>query len=431
MRINDPKETALSIEKYLKTGRVTVALLSWEKKDDAVTNEMIYKYDPEDGKTYIYIKNENGDTKPICTESDVLLREFLDKFLEVSVVKTKNYEPGMWFMLREAANKNTTVVEQSVIDQFYSFVDVNYDKLKPYILHTYKDKNRDMLIPYVGTTTVFYDLGKFVDGSKITTVDAVIDSLWKTHIEHRDSYGSIVNALTTRIGNMDTNMSAVNDRQNRDISTMQQNISDLSNKLAELMNQIENVANNNEMRVRPISIRTPGANNMVYPVRIRYKTGGLAVKGGYEVFLGAIFLTQESSAKTTTVQLGNMHETTSADYYNGTTDSHVIWAQSVTTSNGNLWYIYDIEKVGSGDWILMLRGGTDYKIWSKYSEMIEITNTGASISGRDPYSATILTRNTVLTNAENLNKSLTLCIDHSIQVTSSIIIGNQFRMSIV
>lgn len=443
MKFNNPAESVIDIEKFLKAGRMTIALLSWEDRDKAITNELIGKLDPTDGKFYIYIKGDGSggggggepggddDFGSISTESDILLKEFLDKFLEVSVIRTKNYEPGMWYMLREdAANKSTYINNQEVIDQFYEFVDTNYEQLKPYILNTYKDKTRDILVPYVGTTAVFYDLGKYVENQPISNLDVTISTLFKLHTEHRDSFASILDSLTTRIQNMDTNMTNVNNKQTADITTMQQNIADLTSKLADAMDTIGGVADNNEMRVRSIDLRVPGAQNMIYPVKLKYTGGGWDVKGGKEVFLGAIFITQENDSKTTTVQLGNMHATTSPDYYNGNEDTHIVFAQSVANSVNNKWYLYDAQMIGSGEWMLFLRGATTYKVWSKYLEGLTITNTGATIDGNAPFSDTILNRNPVLTNSANLNSSIVITIDNSIQVTNSIIIGNEFKMSI-
>lgn len=444
MKFKNSAETFIDIEKYLKAGRFTMAILSWEDKDNAITNELVGKYDPEDNKWYIYIKNpseggEGGggtgdpdkDFGSISTEADVLLDEFLQKFLEVAVVRKYDYEPGMWFMLREDGEGGpTTVNNQEVIDQFYDWVDTNYDQLKPYILNTYHNKTRDILIPYVGTRAVFYDLGKFVENQPISNLDVVISALWKAHTEHRDTYASLIDTMQTRLQNMDTNMTATNNKQNADIATMQQNIKDLTSKFNDIMGNIEHVADTNEMRIRSVDINVPGAANMIYPVKLKYTGGGFDVKGGKEVFLGTIFLTQENDAKTTTLQIGNDHATTSGSYYNGVADNHLVLAQSVNTSQGNKWYIYDVDFIGSGEYMLMLRGGTKYKLWSKYIDDIQITNTGAEIDGNRPFSDTILTRNPALTDNTRLNDSTVVVIDNSIHITNSIIIGNKFRMSI-
>lgn len=444
MKFKNSAETFIDIEKYLKAGRFTMAILSWDNKDDAITNEIVGKYDPEDGKWYIYIKNpgtgEGGqggtgdpdkDFGSIGTEADVMLDEFLQKFLEVAVVRKYDYEPGMWFMLREDGDGGpTTINNQEVIDQFYEWVDTNYDQLKPYILNTYQDKTRDILVPYVGTRAVFYDLGKFVENQPISNLDVVISTLWRMHTEHRDSYGSLIDTMQTRLQNMDTNMTAVNNKQNKDIATMQQNLKDLASKFNDIMDNINGVADNNEMRVRSVDINVPGAANMIYPVKLRYTGGGFDVKGGKEIFLGAMFLTQENDSKTTTVQIGNDHATTSSYYYNGNKDNHIVLAQSVNVSQGNKWYVYDVEFLGGGQYLLMLRGGTKYKLWSKYVDDIEITNTGGTIDGNAPYSDTNLNRNPALTDNSRLNDSTVVVIDNSIHITNSIIIGNKFRMSI-
>ena len=445
MKFKNSAETFIDIEKYLKAGRFTMAILSWENKDSAITNEILGKYDPEDNKWYIYIKNpsqggEGGgggtgdpdkDFGSISTEADVLLDEFLQKFLEVAVTRKYDYEPGMWFMLREdGENGPTTINNQEVIDQFYEWMDTNYNQLKPYILNTYQSKTRDILVPYVGTRAVFYDLGKFVQGQPISNLDVTIDMLWKLHCEFRDSYGSLVDTMQTRIQNMETNMNAVNKKQDADIITMQKNIKDLGTKFDEVMNEINDIADRSEMRVRSINIDVPGAINMVYPVKLKYTGGGYDVKGGKELFLSTMFITQENESKTTTLQIGNDHNTTSASYYNGNANNHVVLAQSVIKSQGNKWYIFDIDFIGSDTVILMLRGGTRYKLWSKYIENITITNTGETIDGNAPYSDTILTRNPALTDNSRLNDSTVVVIDNSIHITNSIIIGNKFRMSI-
>lgn len=148
MNTNNIKELAMELEKYLKAGRFSFAVLMWDQRNKAVVNELIVKYDEKDHKPILYIKNANGDIVPIISESDKIFKDFLENFIEVSVNRTKNYEPSLYFMLRQD-NEGNTGWNQSTVDQFYTFVSDNFSKLKPYVLQTFKKGKSDLLIPFV------------------------------------------------------------------------------------------------------------------------------------------------------------------------------------------------------------------------------------------------------------------------------------------
>lgn len=445
MKFNKFEESQIEIEKFLKAGRTTLAILSWEDRDQAITNEIVGKYDPTDGKWYIYITNPDGggtggggsgsgtdpDFGSISTEADVLFDEFIHNFLEVSEIRTKNYEPSIWCMLRrDHENDSSFVNNQSVIDQFYEWIDTNYTQLKPYILHTYQNKTRDMLIPYVGTRGVFYDLGKFVENQGITNLDVVITTLYKLHCEYRASFSSILQSMSTRISNIDTNMTNINTRQDADIKMLNKMLQDSINKFNEVDSKLGNVSANSELRIRPNKFTVGGSGSMIYPVKVTINKAGLAIKGGTEAFLAGMFLTHENEFKATILQLGNISENTSPDYYNGNKDTHYVFSQIIKYTRDAKYYIYDVQRVASGSYILMLRGNNTYTLWSKYIDDITIINENREIDGFRPYEDVITDRNPILTNPVNVSNNITYTVDNSIQVTKDIIVGNRYKLSI-
>ena len=433
MKITNTKEVMIEIEKYLKAGRLSFSVLSWDLRNNSVINELIVKYDEADGKPMLYIKNPDGQIVPIITESDANLKEFIENFIEVSVDRTKDYEPSMWFMLRKDGSGNTGF-NQSVIDQFNSYINDNFDELKPYMLQVFKDGKRELLVPYVDTKSVFYDLGKLIQDERVRNFDDIITLLYNLIIDIRENLVDIMNAVETKFNDMNEKLILENERQNKEITDLESHMDDSDSKLNSLLGELGDIRGTTERRLLQKEISVGGEANKIYPVRLKYTGGGLPISGGVEMFMGAMFLTMENSQRNIVLQIGNNHMTTSPSYYIGTSDQYYTYTHKVLNGNNAKHYVYAVKQVGSGDHILMLRGATRYTLWTKYPEFVTITNNLGTIATPNgdfsPIPDTNKTLNPYLTDDNILGVDACRTFVNTVHVVNSVIIGNNMRMSI-
>lgn len=429
MKITDNKEVLIEIEKYLKTGRFSFAVLTWDNKDKAVINELIVKYDEKDGKPILYVKKPDKSIVPIITESDQNLKDFLENFIEISVDRTKNYEPSLWFMLKKDKNGNTGWNDETV-QQFYDYIEDNFSVLKPYALQVFSNKQRETLIPFVGTQMVFYDMGRLMSGEGIENFDRIIEMLYKLINDIRSNLIDIMNGIETKFTDMNTKLIQENERQNKEISTLQKNMESTKGLVDDVLASIGNIRGTTERRLLPTKIAVGGNANTIYPVQIRATGGGYPIAGGTELFMGAMFLQMESPNRNIVLQIGNMHATTSPAYYNGAVDQYYVYSHKVLNGADAKHYVYDCRMITSGTYVLLLRGGTNYTLWSKYPENIDITNNLGSVGGLSPIPDTNLTTNPQLTDNNILGSDTVRTFVNSVHVVNSVMIGNKIRMGI-
>lgn len=433
MKIDNIKELSMDLEKYLKAGRFSFAILTYDQKGKAVTNELIVKYDEKDHKPILYIKNPDGEIVPIITESDRILKEFLENFLEVSVNRTKNYEPSLWFMLRQDETGNNGW-NKSTVDQFYTFISENFSKMKPYVLQTFKDGVRDLVVPYVGTQMVFYDMGKLIQGKGVENFDNIVTMLYNLIIDIKDNLIDIMNAIEDKFTDMNAKLIQENERQNTEIANLETHMSESDAKLDEVMKGLGDIRGTTERRLLPVELSVAGESNMIYPVKIALKGGGIAISGGTEQFSGAMYLTMESPKRNIVLQIGNTHMTDSPDYYTGNSDQYYVYSHKVIDGNGAQHFIYDVKNVASGEYILLLRGATKYTLWTRYPDNIKITNNLGSIGTQNgdisPIPESNKSTNPHLTDDNILNADVVRTFSNSIHVVNSIMIGNQLKMAI-
>lgn len=433
MKIHNTKEVMIEIEKYLKAGRFSFSILNWDMRNNAVVNELIVKYDESTAKPMLYIKNPNGNIVPIITESDANLKEFLENFIEISVDRTKNYEPSMWFMLRKDGN-NDTGWNKDVIKQFNKYVEDNYDQLKPYALQVFKDNKRELLMPYVDSKMVFYDLGKLIPNQAVHNFDDITELLYNLIVDIRDNLVDIMNAIEDKFNTMNGKLEQENARQNSEIANLRKQVEQTENSINGLLGKLDNVKGTTERRLLPHTIAVGGNNTTIYPVRIKYTGGGLEISGGTQMFMGAMFLTMENAQRNIVLQFGNNHMTTSPSYYIGQTDQYYVYTHKVIDGSNAKHYVYDVQQVGSGDHVIMLRGGTTYTLWTKYPDHIEITNNASGMDtpvGRiEPIPETNKTKNPQLTDDSIVGTDVCRTFTNSVHVVDSIIIGNNTKLKI-
>lgn len=433
MIIKNVKEVMMEVEKFLKAGRFSFSILNWDMRNNAVINELIVKYNERTRKPMLYIKNPDGSIVPIVTESDEKLKDFVGSFIEISVDRTKNYEPSMWFMLRKDGSGNTGW-NKDTIKQFHQYIEQNYNQLKPYALQVFKEGKRELLVPYMDASMVFYDLGKLIADESIHGFDEVAKLLYSLVTQIRDNLVELMNTIQDKFDDMDAKLRHENKRQNQEIEGLKSQMDATDKKLNDLLDRLGDVKSTTERRLLPTTISVAGEANMIYPVRIRYTNGGFSIAGGQEFFMGSMFLNMENEYRNIVVQIGNDHITTSSGYYIGKQDEFFCYTHKVIDGSNAKHYVYNVSQVAAGDFILMLRGRTTYTLWCKYPDGIEITNTASTINigsgSYAPISESVKTQNPLLTDDTILSADTCRTFSGSIHVVDSIIVGTNTKMRI-
>ena len=427
MKITDNKELLMEIEKYLKAGRFSFSVLTWDDKDKAVTNELIVKFD-KDGKPTLNIKNPDGTISSIVTESAQEMKDFLENFIEVSVDRTKNYEPSIWFMLKQDEHGDTGW-NKSTISQFYNYVEQNYKNLKPYALQVFANGQKELLMPYVDTKMVFYDLGKIMSGKGVESFDVITKLLFGIISDIKSNIIDVVNGMESNFNDIRSKLEIDNDRQDKEIDTLRKSIMRNKETINNMMESIGGIKDTTDRRLDFKKFTVGGDPHMVYPVRFKLTKGGNEILGGHELFMSVIFLQMESPSRTIVMQIGNMHSTTSPQYYNGVEDQYFVYSHKVLNGANAKHYVYDCKMIGSGDYIVLLRGGTEYTVWTKYVDYLDITNNLQAIEGISPIRDTD-TANAYLTDDNILGRDVVRTFSNSVHVVNSVVIGNKFKMGI-
>ena len=238
MRGLDLKELLVTKEEFLKAGRIQVAILNLADKDKAIVRELMIDLESNPEKPVLYIKMPDGSVKPVYTESDELFNEFLENFIEVSTVKTKDYQPSLWMMLKADRNGNTGFNSES-IQKHYDYIQEHRSEIKPYMLQTFeKGKDRELLIPFVTTQEVYYDLGRLVQNETIKNFDDIINIMWNLLQDIQQNLTDIINAVEGKFNDLDTKLKQENERQNSQIATLTDMVSGVEVKIEELKNTI-------------------------------------------------------------------------------------------------------------------------------------------------------------------------------------------------
>ena len=255
LKLDETKDLLMQVDRMIKAGRMNFTLLSTDSYNKIKQNELFIDYGkdkngipigplnnnfPKDGtpvRGTIKLMGPNGPVD-ITTLTGLKLREFIANFLEVSVNRTKDYEPSMWLMLRQDNNGNTGYNE-STIEQFYRFIQKNKSELTPYIMQTFKDSKRDVLIPYITSDLVFYDVSKIIENEKIRNLDDVIKLLYKLSTDIAATVTSNIEALTKKMDQSIVNLNETALRINSTINTLDDSIRDVKSKLNDMKDIVE------------------------------------------------------------------------------------------------------------------------------------------------------------------------------------------------
>jgi len=273
LKLDDTRDLLMQVDRMIKAGRMNFSLLSTDSYNQIKQNELFIDYGKDENGIPIGPLNNNfpkdgtpirgtikimGPKGPvdITTLTGTKLREFIANFLEVSVTRTKDYEPSMWLMLRQDNNGNTGY-NDSTIEQFYRFIQKNKKELTPYIMQTFKDGKRDVLIPYITSDLIFYDVSKIIENESIHNLDDVIKLLYKLSTDIASSVTANIEALTKKMDQSIVNLNETAIRINNTINVLDDSIRDVKSQLNDMTTIVENakIVSNSAFKSKVIDLK--------------------------------------------------------------------------------------------------------------------------------------------------------------------------------
>ena len=370
------------LERYIKAGRISFSLLTWDNKSEAKENELIIKYDNENA--FLYIKNADGKIVSVNTETDLSYQEFLAKFMEVSSAKEKApFDPQLWFKINEDASMFSGYSQEN-ISYFYNYIENNLTSLKPYIINTTADGENHEMLPFMSTRTVYYDLGKIIKDGNIVNVEDTISAIMNLV---NNIKSEITDMLNINIRNYDDTLNEFQshiDRQNEEISVLHSAVSTVDKKYTDLTAKVKEISDKMDLKIRSKKFTLSGDSNRIVPVIIWIGGGGedlpteflnssdTSARNPQELFLGGAFITYTDPNRNVILQLGSGMETNEAANIHGGTEFTVTQngntdAQGVIYGQG---VIHGVQKKHAGHWLVWLLAGKTYYLWSKYVDYI-------------------------------------------------------------
>lgn len=421
--------TKLLHEKMIKDGRVSMSLCLWENRDKALEDELIIRY-TENALPMLYIKSK-GEYKPIGTETDLNFNKFLQNFLEVSPVKTKeDYNPSLWFKtFRDSANKEGYSDEN--ITAAYKEIEAKLNTMKPYILQVDCDKEKHLVIPFMSTRLVFYDLSKLMLNEKVRNLEDIFPALVQYMQKVRTDNQSMITAVNKAVTEVQVDLANQNNRQDENIEILLKEMQSQTNANQDLLNKINSYINNTETRIRGKQFTVGGSASYAYPIKLKLAAGGQNVLDGVEFFNSPLYLTFTDGNRSNVLQLGDSNLVATPIFPNKIKETYD-FIQKCNSANTTP-AIYDVKRVEPTTWIVLLKGGQTYSVYSKYIEYVEIDNStdskfGINAVGNVPSNVV----NKLFTDPSVRNlQSYAFRYTPNIQAVQSITSQNKYKISVV
>ena len=377
------------LERYIKAGRISFSLLTWDEKSEAKENELIIKYDNENA--FLYIKNADGKIVSVNTETDLSYQEFLAKFMEVSATKEKApFDPQLWFKINEDSSMFSGYSQEN-ISYFYNYVENNLTSLKPYIINTTADGETHEMLPFMSTRTTYYDLGKIIKDGNIVNVEDTISAIMNLV---NNIKSEITDMLNINIRNYDDTLNEFQshiDRQDEEISVLHSAVSTVDKKYTDLTAKVKEISDKMDLKIRSKKFTILGDGNTIVPVIFQMRDGeDLPTKvsdkdsgwasGSKMAFMGGMFITYSDSNRNVILQLGsNMETNFTAHVHNG--NEFTITQNCNGNGQGVVHGVYKFNGE-SGTWVVWLLTNKTYYLWSKYvDEAMVYTDSGYNGTG--------------------------------------------------
>ena len=430
------------LERYIKAGRISFSLLTWDNKSEAKENELIIKYDNENA--FLYIKNADGKICAVNTETDLSYQEFLAKFMEVSATKEKApFDPQLWFKINEDASMFSGYSQEN-ISYFYNYIENNLTSLKPYIINTTADGETHEMLPFMSTRTVYYDLGKIIKDGNIVNVEDTISAIMNLANNIKSEITDMLNINIRNYGDTLNEFQAHIDRQDEEISVLHSAVSTVDKKYTDLTAKVKEISDKMDLKIRSRKFTVGGTTSQIIPVTFTMTgggedlpndvAGGKWAAGAKEAFMGGMFITYNDANRNVIIQLGsNMEANVAAGLSSGTeftvTQSQAVGGTRTDGKVSGVGTVHAIERVSAGKWCVWLTGGRSYYLWSKYVDDITINAKATTKEGK----YTVQKYGTKIHQAlyDRLNKEFSFHYTDVLNITHQLTLGSRYVLSIV
>lgn len=400
-KLDQIKDKLMYIDRYLKAGRFTFSLLTADNKNLAAMHELILDYGvDENGRPFgatngfptdkdgnvkiprpkIFVLNDKGERVNVETEAAIQIRKFLDNFFEVSTKKTINGEPSMWMKLIANDDGTTTYGEKNTKD-FYEYTVNNKDKLVPYIMQTFKNGKRDILIPFITADYVFYDVSKIIAGEKIRNMSDVFKLIHTMVSKIGENIKFNINTIEERMNSTLEMLKERSEIQDRAIAALQKNISDMESYYLELKKKLLDVIDKvgKSFVKKSVFIKRGNILRLKFnPSKKGFKPAIDGFEKAADIYSSCLFITGQIGTSEIFVEIGPgshigfdkiaffMDKNTSHEF----SQPNMRIAQVGSAMPDNI--ISFAEQSATGEYIIQFNYDIGVNIWTKYIDYMEI-----------------------------------------------------------
>lgn len=401
-KLSQDKDLLMKIDRYMKAGRFTFSLLTADQAKNAVLHELILDYGTDEhGMAYgskngfptkedgtvdiprpkLFVLGQDGSRVNIETESAKIIKDFMDNFFEVSTERTKHGEPSMWLKLIANDDGSTTYGEENT-KKFYEYIKNNKDILTPYVMQTFKNGKRDVLVPFITADHVFYDVSKIIAGEKIRSMDDVFKLLHNMIKEVGDNIRATIEALQARI---DSTLSMLVEKaaiQDRAIAALRTNINEFTEShdalkvsIKGILDRVGKAFTKKSMFVGKGSILKLKFN----PAKQGFKPAIDSFERAADIYAACLFITGQVGTSEIFVEIGPGSHIgfDKIAFFMNKNASHEISqpnmriAQVGSPLDDNM--ISFAEQIATGEYVIQFNYDMNINIWSKYIDYMEVT----------------------------------------------------------
>lgn len=405
LKLSDIREIFMKADRILKSGRFSFSLTTADKHDSATTHELILDYGTDEhgvpygvqngfpvdqnGRAYLpkpklYVKDEDGNRIDIQTEAALRIKEFLDNFFEVSTVRTKRAEPSIWFKLIEDPATHDTTYNKHNITQFYRYLEANKEELVPHVMQTFKNNDRDILIPFVTADNVYYDVAKIINNEEIRSVSDVFEMMHNLITKVTGSINGALDILSSRIDDTLNTLDEKSKVHDRSIEVLEASVTKLQGVLKETNTKIDTLSDKVGKSFTKKSVHVPRGQilKIIFnPMKYGFRPAIDSYEKGADIFSSPLFITGEIGQAEIFVDIGvgsHIGIDRLAFYMDKNTSPRMSQpnmriAQVGAAMPDNI--ISFAEQIQIGEYVLQFNYDIDINIWSKYIDYMEVETT--------------------------------------------------------
>lgn len=412
-------------EKLIKDGRFTFAVTAWENRDTAPDQSLIVRWTGD--LPMLYMKRD-GAYYPAGTETDLNFNKFILNFLEVSPTRQKeDVDPSIWFKTFKDSSNSEGYSDEN-IKMAYQYIEQNLPSMSPYIQKVAVDSKEHYVIPMIISKMVFYDLAKLIANEKIRSLDEVFPLLIQYMQKVRTDNQAQITAVNKAITEVQTDIRDQNNRQDENIELLSKESQEQTSSNSALLEKIDTFIKKTEFRNRSKRFSIEGSATYAYPVAITIGNGNNQLSNGYECFNAPTYIMTDDGNRLNIVQLGGSSTVYVSNVPYQLDDTYIMTQKCNGSSTTPI--IYDIKRVSYNTWVLLIKGGSSFTVYSKYIDDIQVdTSTDSKFDINPIANIPSVVINKLLT-AENLrNISFSIRKDAQIQAIDEVI-SNRYKISI-